>query len=527
MPLEFSDPLVGTVVDGKYQIAERLGAGGMGTVYKAIHVSLGAPRALKVMRRELAGDAALAARFRTEARLAEGLRHPHLVALYDFGQLPGGGWYIVSEFVEGATVAVLLKRRGARFCSTDVATFVGQVADGLAVAHRRGVVHRDISPDNIMLTTADDEVAAKLLDFGIAKEVLRPPTEAMTGVGWNVGKIGFSSPEQMGLLREGEVIDGRCDLFSLAAVAYLMIAGRLPWRKDSVQAYTHDLLLRPEEEAQDEIRAHVAAPWHEVFGRALARSREARFPSLSVFKDALTQAARSREALGGEGPPFLSDMLRSSSRGDAVSAYDTRTLQTESPAPAQASESAQPPVTATVPTAPTATATPSRVLVPSAMLLEHMLASMQTDAAAVQEPATRPPDDPVVTRRFVVVLDDDAALRAVLPRLLAGPDLDVTAAPWLAHRDALADGRRPDLMLVDPGAGEEIAEVRLRALRDASPLGAVPFVLFSSADEWALRALARRSGAAGHLPKEAMAGDFAGAVRRFFAPVARNGPPHG
>src|SRR5262249_4541623 len=104
MSLPLGDPLLCAVIDGKYQIAERLGAGGMGTVYKAIHVSLGAPRALKVMRRELAGDSALAARFRSEARLAEGLRHPHLVALYDFGQLPGGGWYIVSEFVAGATV---------------------------------------------------------------------------------------------------------------------------------------------------------------------------------------------------------------------------------------------------------------------------------------------------------------------------------------------------------------------------------------------------------------------------------------
>src|SRR5262249_46060160 len=84
------DPRVGSVFDGKYQIVERLGAGGMGTVYRALHLSLGAPRALKMMRPELAGDPGLAARFRAEARLAEGLRHPHLVALYDFGQLPDG-----------------------------------------------------------------------------------------------------------------------------------------------------------------------------------------------------------------------------------------------------------------------------------------------------------------------------------------------------------------------------------------------------------------------------------------------------
>ena len=165
------DPLIGTTLDGKYLVAERIGTGGMGTVYRAIHTSLGAPRAIKVMKRDLADDASFVERFQNEARVAEGLRHPNLVALYDFARLPDGAWYIVSELVQGETVAALLAK-GVRFPPQDVAHFLGQLCDGLALAHRRGIIHRDISPDNIITARAEGgEPVAKLLDFGIAKSL--------------------------------------------------------------------------------------------------------------------------------------------------------------------------------------------------------------------------------------------------------------------------------------------------------------------------------------------------------------------
>src|SRR5262249_10629558 len=288
-----TDNLIGAVLDGKYQIVGRVGAGGMGTVYRALHVSLGVPRAVKLMRKELARDPALVARFRSEARLAEGLRHPNLVALHDFGQLPDGSWYIVSEFVEGATLAALLRRRGARFTARDVARLGGQIADGLAMAHRKGIVHRDISPDNVMITRGDDDEAlAKLLDFGVAKDT-RVAGGEQTGAGWNLGKLGYASPEQTGLLKAGDVIDGRSDVFSLAAIAYQMVCGRLPWRKDTLQNYMHDLLLRPEEELQAEIRRHAPEGWRELFVAALCRDREARTAGARELKQAMAAAAES------------------------------------------------------------------------------------------------------------------------------------------------------------------------------------------------------------------------------------------
>jgi serine/threonine-protein kinase len=269
----------------------------MGAVYRALHVSLGAPRAIKVMRRELAEDAAFVERFQAEARLVEGLRHPSLVALHDFGRLADGTWYIASELVEGETLAALLAR-GARFSSADVAHLLGPICDGLALAHRKGIVHRDISPDNVMVTRPDgEEPLAKLLDFGVAKDLVKG-TGARTGPTLLLGKVGYASPEQMGLIAAGQGIDVRSDVFSLAAVAYQMLAGALPWRRDDLRSYVHDLIVRPEAATHAEVTARVPEPWRDTFARALVRDRERRTPSMQAFKADLAEAAR--RASGGE-----------------------------------------------------------------------------------------------------------------------------------------------------------------------------------------------------------------------------------
>ena len=275
--------LVGTLLDGKYRIEERIGGGGMGSVYRARHVSLGAVRAIKLMRRELAEDAGFVARFQKEARLAARLRHPHLVALYDFARQPDGTWYSVSEFVVGETVAARIAK-GARFTGEDVARLLGQIADGLAMAHGDGVVHRDISPDNIIVARGEsgDEVA-KLLDFGIAKE-LCTDADGTTASGLLLGKIGYASPEQMGLLPRGETIDARTDVFSLSAVAYLMLTGgKLPWPRETPRAYIHDLLVRPEADIRAAITRDIPPEWRPVLTGGLARRRAERIASVSAL----------------------------------------------------------------------------------------------------------------------------------------------------------------------------------------------------------------------------------------------------
>jgi len=312
-----SDPLIGATLDGKYRIEALLGSGSMGTVYRARHLSLESWRAIKVMRAELARDAAFVERFQREARLLEELRHPHLVALYDFAQLPDGGWYIVSEFVEGETLAAYLARAHTLATGEAVRLF-SQLADGVAAAHAKGIVHRDLSPDNIMISGAPPDLTAKVLDFGLAKSVLR---EAPTGAGYSlvVGKVGYAAPEQMGLLESVQEIDARADVFSLAAVLYKALFGRLPWRVDSLQSYVHDLLIRPEADLKQRVAAGVALPWARLFAGALARRCEERTPSVVHFKrDLVDTATRSR--IGLKQPAAASPARRAALSLGAVAA---------------------------------------------------------------------------------------------------------------------------------------------------------------------------------------------------------------
>jgi serine/threonine protein kinase len=292
---EGGQPTVGEVLDGKYLIEALIGTGGMGAVYRARHLGLDAPRAIKVMLRELAQDEAYLRRFRNEALLAEGLRHPNLVALYDFSPLPDGTWYIVWEYVKGETLASLLKR-GARFTPLEVARLIAQVADGLAAAHKKGILHRDISPDNLMVSGEDEASReVKVLDFGIAKAVLAGgPVRTTTGM--FLGKLGYSSPEQMGLLGEDELLDARTDVFSLAVVTYEMLTRERPFRTTSPQTYLHDVLLGPEAEVRRRYLARLTDPWQAALGRALARERKARTDGMEAFKTDLLNAARSGSA---------------------------------------------------------------------------------------------------------------------------------------------------------------------------------------------------------------------------------------
>jgi len=283
-----SDPLLGRLVDDKYQVLEKIGSGSMGTVYRVHHLGLNAARALKVMRPELIENADFVERFQREARMVESLRHPNLVALHDFGRLPEGAWYIVSDFVEGESLARLMRR--APFDGGEVALLLGQVADALSAAHRKGIVHRDISPDNIMVTRGEDGGAlAKLVDFGVAKSFAEPGTRSASTLVF--GKIGYAAPEQMGLLPRGEELDGRADVFSLSAVALEMLTGELPWRKDNLQSYVHDLLVRPEREARDAIEKTAPGTWRSMLSHGLARDRRERTGSAQALKSAMLDAA--------------------------------------------------------------------------------------------------------------------------------------------------------------------------------------------------------------------------------------------
>jgi eukaryotic-like serine/threonine-protein kinase len=207
---------------GPYEIVSRIGAGGMGEVFRARDTRLERSVAVKVLPSEFAANAALKVRFEREARAISQLNHPHICTLHDVGS-EDGVEYLVMELIEGETLADRLGRGPLPLA--DVLKFGAQIAEGLEAAHRAGIVHRDLKPGNIMLTRA----GAKLLDFGLAKTVVAPvemnaPTVAkpLTQEGTILGTFQYMAPEQL----EGEEADPRTDIFALGCVLYEMLTGR-------------------------------------------------------------------------------------------------------------------------------------------------------------------------------------------------------------------------------------------------------------------------------------------------------------
>ena len=212
------------VIAGRFRIEREIGTGGMGTVYLATHLGLDRPVAVKIIRREFAGDADVADRFLLEARTMARLRHANAATIFDAGSLPDGRHFIVMEFVEGETLSQALARQG-KFSFTRAVEIATQICDVLEEAHRLGIIHRDLKPSNILL----GKRGICVLDFGVAK-VLASSAEstaanASTGSGQLVGTPRYMYPEQC----LGQRVGARSDLYSLGVLLYEMIAGRPPF----------------------------------------------------------------------------------------------------------------------------------------------------------------------------------------------------------------------------------------------------------------------------------------------------------
>ncbi|HEV7558734.1 MAG TPA: protein kinase [Kofleriaceae bacterium] len=218
---------LGTLVDGRYRIDGILGAGGMGRVYRAEHTGIGRYVAIKMLHADLGHNSEAAARFQREAMASGRLDHPNIVGVSDFGVLDGRP-YLVMEALEGESLGTRLERD--RYVPwRDAVEIVRQVLQGLGHAHTRGVVHRDIKPDNIFLTRKDGALVVKILDFGIAKLYAGDPDDPMaTRIGLTVGTPTYLSPEQA----VGAAIAPPSDLYSATVVLYEMLAGRPPFNDD-------------------------------------------------------------------------------------------------------------------------------------------------------------------------------------------------------------------------------------------------------------------------------------------------------
>jgi len=253
----------------RYKIESEVGSGGTGTVYKAWDRVLEMPVALKVLNPELARDRDAIAGTKKEARIAIQLSHRHIVRLYDFQKI-GTNYFLIMEYVDGRSVRRILERHG-RLPLDTVAQVVSVCSDALSYAHRHGVLHNDLKPDNLLLSV---DGVLKIIDFGVATLVGRRQSSDLL-----VGTPIYMSPEQ----KKGEVLDQRTDVYALALVAYELLAGAPPFPPDASAADIVDMNPGELSAVAGEVRA--------VLEKAVATAREERWDSVADFNRAFLDAA--------------------------------------------------------------------------------------------------------------------------------------------------------------------------------------------------------------------------------------------
>ncbi len=358
-------------IDGKYRIVQRLGIGGMGEVFKVEHTFLGSLRVVKIIRAQISSSSDAHERFLREARMATKVQHPNVATLFDFSALPDGSHYMVWEFIEGQNLAQVLKQRGT-LAPRHAVRIAIQALAGLEAIHRAGIVHRDISPENLMITHAGEgSEFVKIIDLGVAKAA--ESDVAMTQTGMFVGKFRYASPDHLGFLPAGERIDGRADIYSLGVVLFEMLTGRPPFEATSPHEYIihHSRDEYASSPDLDRITGNPAL--QTVLARALDRDRNKRFASARDFSDALAAI----EATLPDEPPAVpapatfdpdATMKTERTKGGqtiAPAAAAPPTVITSTPAPRSMTPSIAP--QATVPARPAPVDVPPTIIDPMPM----------------------------------------------------------------------------------------------------------------------------------------------------------------
>src|SRR5918995_417439 len=278
--------MIGRLISGRYRLIAPLGDGGMATIWRAVDEQLDREVAVKLLRPQFSADPGFAARFKQEARSAGGLSHPNIVSVYDYGtDGADGDQYIVMELVTGRDLSTVLRERVSLSTSDAVRVAIG-VAAALEVAHRKGIVHRDVKPGNILITDGGD---VKVTDFGIARAVSEA---SMTVTGTTLGSVHYFSPEQA----RGDEVTGASDVYALGIVLFEMLTGRRPFEGDSAAAVA---LKRLNEDPPTPTAMGKPVPpgLEAIVMRAMARDPTRRFPDAGAFAEALRVWRRDPDAV--------------------------------------------------------------------------------------------------------------------------------------------------------------------------------------------------------------------------------------
>jgi serine/threonine-protein kinase len=319
------DPFIGReILGGQFRVLEKVGTGGMGSVYKASQPAMNRMVAIKILHPKLAGRKDLTSRFRREARAMSQLTHPNTAKVFMYGEAEeDGSLYIVMEMLEGKNLNQTVRKEGPMPTERAIPILI-QVCGALQEAHDLGIVHRDLKPENIFLSKQGGIIDyPKVLDFGLAKVTerqMQPGSVILTQEGMVFGTPEFMSPEQA----QGRVLDARSDIYSLAVILYEVLTGKLPFSARTPMEYIQKHVMEPAIPLNDRVPDRkFPKGLEEVLARALMKKPDERFQSAAEFGEALRPyggaAAASLPAIRIAGPHIVVDQTFGANEAPTVS----------------------------------------------------------------------------------------------------------------------------------------------------------------------------------------------------------------
>ncbi|MEN3334062.1 MAG: eukaryotic-like serine/threonine-protein kinase [Blastocatellia bacterium] len=290
------DPMLGRLLDHRYRLTKKIGEGGMGAIYQAVHTEMGRTCAIKLLAPITTGREEALARFKREAKMASCIDNPHAITIYDFGVAENGLLFLAMEYIDGRPLSGVIAEH--RMLPIDrVVHITNQIAEALAAAHTLGIVHRDLKPDNVMITRkGGDNDYVKVLDFGIAKTVADDSADNLTKTGFVLGTPVYMSPEQL----LGEKLDGRSDIYSLAIIVYEMLSGKLPFIGDNQQSVMMKRITGLPVPLRS-IAPQVSESVERCVMQGLAREPDERVMDAQAFAEALSAATHGGTGMLGKG----------------------------------------------------------------------------------------------------------------------------------------------------------------------------------------------------------------------------------